>query len=46
MDTKFKNSTTFHPQIDDQTKVVNITVVHPLRGYCGEHPKLWDEHFH
>jgi hypothetical protein len=43
MDTKLKKSTTFHPQIDGQTKVVNKTVVHLLRGYCNKHPKLWDE---
>lgn len=46
METMLKKSTTFHPQIDDQTKVVNKTIVHILRGYCGKHPNLWDEHFH
>ena len=43
MDTKLKRSTPFHPQTDRQTEVVNHTVVHLLRGYCGKHPKLWDE---
>jgi hypothetical protein len=43
MDTKLKRSTTFHPQTDGQTKVVNQTVVLLLRGYCSKHPKLWDE---
>jgi len=46
MDTKLKKSTTFHPQIDGQTEVVNMTVIHLLRGYCSKHPKLWDEQFH
>jgi hypothetical protein len=40
MDTKLKKSTTFHPQTDGQTKVVNKIVVHLLRGYCCKHPKL------
>lgn len=44
MDTKLKNSTTFHLQTDVHTKLVNRMVVHLLRGYCGKHPKLWDEH--
>jgi hypothetical protein len=46
MDTKIKKNTSFHPQMDGQTEVVNITVVHILRGYCNKHPKLWDEHLH
>eukprot|EP00253_Pinus_taeda_P019058 PITA_19058 len=44
MDTKLKKSTTFHPQIDGQTKVVNKTMIQLLKGYCSKHPKLWDEH--
>ena len=40
MDTKLKKSTTFHPQIDGQTEVVNRTIVHLLRGYCRKNPKL------
>ena len=46
MNTKLKKSTAFHPQIDGKTEVVNITVVHLLRGYCSKHPKLWDEQLH
>jgi hypothetical protein len=45
MDTKLKNSTNFHPQIEGQTEVVNIIVVHLIRGYYSKHPKLWDEKF-
>jgi hypothetical protein len=41
-----KNSTTFHPQIDGQTKVVNRIIIHLLCGYCNEHTKIWDEHLH
>ena len=43
MDTKLKRSTTFHPQIDGQTKVVNKTLVQLLRGYNQKHLKAWDE---
>jgi hypothetical protein len=41
-----KKSTTFHPQTDGQTEVVNTLVVHSIRGYCNKQPKLWDEHLH
>ena len=43
METKLKRSTAFHPQTEEQTEVVNRTVVHLLRGYCNKHPNLWDE---
>ena len=43
METETNKSTTFHPQIYGQRKVVNQNVVHILRGYCGKHPRLWDE---
>lgn len=44
MDTKLKINMKFHPQIDRQIEVVNRTMVHLLRGYCGKHPNLRDEH--
>ena len=46
MDTKLKKMTTFHSQIDGQTEVVNMIVIHFLRGYCSKHHKLWDEQLH
>jgi hypothetical protein len=46
MDTKLKKIIAFHPQTDGHTEVVNMTVVHFLRGYCSKHPKLWDEWLH
>ena len=41
MDTRLNKSTTLHPQVDGQTKVVNRTMIQLLRGYCSKHPKLW-----
>jgi hypothetical protein len=38
MDTKLKRSTTLHPLTDEQTKVVNRTLVYILRGYNQNHP--------
>ena len=46
MDTKLKKGTSFHPQTDGKTEVVNRTIVHLLRGYFHKHPKLWDEQLH
>ena len=38
-----KRSTTFHPETDGKTKVVNMTLVKIFRGYNQKHPKTWDE---
>ena len=43
MDTRLKKSTTFHPQTNGQTEIVNQTMVHMLRGYNSRYPKTWDE---
>nr|GEV77433.1 hypothetical protein [Tanacetum cinerariifolium] len=42
-DTKLTRSTSFHPQTDGQTEVVNRTVVYLLIGYNARHQKTWDE---
>jgi hypothetical protein len=43
LDTKLTKSTTFHPQTDGQTKVVNRMIVHLLHMYNSKHPHTWDE---
>ena len=43
LDTKLTKSTTFHPQIDGQIKVVNRMIVHILCMYNSKHPRTWDE---
>lgn len=43
MDTKLNKSTTFHPQIDGQTKVMNRIMVYLLRWYNFRHPNTWNE---
>jgi hypothetical protein len=43
MDTKLKRSTTFHPQTNGQTEVVNRTFVYLLRGYNQKNLRTWDE---
>ena len=45
MDTKLTQSTTFHPQIDEQTEVVNRMIAHILQMYNSKHPRTWDENF-
>ena len=46
MDIKLQKNTSFHPQTDGKTEVVNRTGVHLLRAYCSKHSKLWDESLH
>jgi len=43
LDTKLTKSTTFHPQTDGQTEVVNKTIVHILCMYKSKHSRTWDE---
>jgi hypothetical protein len=43
LDTKLTKSTTFHPQIDGQTEVVNRMIVHILRMYNSKKPRTWDK---
>lgn len=42
MDTKLKRYTTFHPQTNGKTKVVNRALVNILSSYNQKHPKIWD----
>jgi hypothetical protein len=43
LDTKRTKSTTFHPQTNGQTEVVNRMIVHILCMYNLKHPRIWDE---
>lgn len=38
--------TTYHPQSDDKTKVVNNTLQQYLRCFVHEQPKLWGNFLH
>jgi hypothetical protein len=43
LDTKLKKSTSFHPQTDGQTEVVNRMIVHILHMYNSNNPHTWNE---
>ena len=43
LDTKLTKSTTFHPQTDGQTEVVNRMIIHIMCMYNSKHPRTWDE---
>ena len=45
-DTRLNYSTTYHPQSDGQTEVVNQEVESYLRCFCGEKPKEWVKWLH
>ena len=41
--TNLNFSSTYHPQTNGQTKVVNRSLVNILRSLVSEHPKQWDQ---
>ena len=43
LDTKLTKSTSFHPQTNGQTEVVNRMAVHILQMYNSKHPHTWDD---
>jgi hypothetical protein len=43
MGTKFSFSSTYHPQIDEQTKVVNRSLGNLLRSLVTKHNSQWDQ---
>jgi hypothetical protein len=43
LDTNLTKSTSFHPQTDGQTKVVNQMIVQILCMYNSKHPHTWDK---
>ncbi|PKU62175.1 ATP-dependent DNA helicase RecG [Dendrobium catenatum] len=43
LNTKIQLSSSYHPQTDGQTEVVNRTLGNLLRCLVQEHPTLWDE---
>ncbi|TYK23171.1 Ty3/gypsy retrotransposon protein [Cucumis melo var. makuwa] len=44
--TKLNRSSSYHPQTDGQTKVVNKSVEAYLRCFCGEKPREWSQWLH
>nr|CAG8580018.1 13798_t:CDS:2 [Entrophospora candida] len=42
--TKLSISTTYHPQTDGQTEIMNHTLEEMLRAYTTYHQDKWDEH--
>ena len=43
IDNKLSFSSTYHPQTDGQTEVVNKSLGNILKSLVGEHPKQWDQ---
>jgi hypothetical protein len=43
LDTKITKYIAFHPQTDDETKVVNMMIVHILHMYNSKKLGTWDE---
>ncbi|TYK13876.1 Ty3/gypsy retrotransposon protein [Cucumis melo var. makuwa] len=44
--TKLNRSSSYHPQSDGQTEVVNKSVETYLRCFCGEKPQEWSQWLH